>query len=156
MIVVADTSPLNYLILIEQVQVLPTLYGQIVIPPAVQAELLSTDAPAQVRAWTAHPPAWLEVRSPLPSFRDSVVLGAGESDAIALAEQLGADRILMDETLGRSEALSRGLKIIGTLGVLREAHRVGLLNLASAIERLKTTTFHASPQILQALLDSVS
>jgi predicted nucleic acid-binding protein len=155
MIVVADTSPLNYLILIEQVQVLEALYGQVIIPPAVQDELLSADAPPQVRAWATSSHSWFEVRSPLPTFRDSVALGVGESDAIALAEQLGADRIIMDETLGRSEALSRGLKIIGTLGVLRDAHRAGLLDLPTALDRLKATTFHASPQVLQLILDSV-
>ena len=155
MIVVADTSPLNYLILIEQVQVLEVLYGQVIIPPAVQDELLSAGALPQARTWMASPPAWLEVRSPLPAFRNSVTLGAGESDAIVLAEQLGADRIIMDESLGRGEALRRGLKIIGTLGVLRDAHRAGLLDLPTAIDRLKATTFHASPQVLQAILDSV-
>jgi predicted nucleic acid-binding protein len=155
MIVVADTSPLNYLILIEQVQVLEVLYGQVIIPPAVQDELLSAGASTQVRKWMASPPAWLEVRSPLPVFRDSVTLGAGEGDAIALAEQLGADRIIMDETLGRGEAMRRGLKIIGTLGVLRDAHRAGLLDLGRAIERLRATSFRASPQVLQATLDSV-
>ena len=155
MIVVADTSPLNYLILIEQVHVLEALYGQVMIPPAVQDELLSVDAPEQVRAWIMSPPSWFQVRSPLPTFRDSVLLGDGESEAIALAEQIGADRIIMDETLGRSEALSRGLKTIGTLGVLRDAHRAGLLDLQTAIARLKTTTFHASPQVLQLILDSV-
>jgi predicted nucleic acid-binding protein len=155
MIVVADTGPLNYLILIEQIQVLELLYGQVIIPPAVQDELLSADAPVPVRTWMASPPVWLEVRSPLPDFRGPVTLGAGESDAIALAEQLGADRIVMDEALGRCEALARGLRIIGTLGVLREAHRAGLLDLPTAIDRLKATTFHASPQVLQAILDSV-
>ena len=155
MIVVADTSPLNYLILIEQVQVLEALYGQVIIPPAVQDELLSAGTLPQVRNWMTSPPAWLEVRSPLPAFRDSVTLGAGESDAIILAEPLGADRIIMDETLGRGEALRRGLKIIGTLGVLRDAHRAGLVDLGSAIERLKRTTFRASPQVLQAILNSV-
>jgi predicted nucleic acid-binding protein len=155
MIVVADTGPLNYLILIEQIQVLQVLYGQVIIPPAVYEELLSADAPLPVRTWMALPPAWLEVRSPLPTFRNTVLLGPGESDAIALAEQLGADRIVMDETLGRNEALSRGLRIIGTLGVLRDAHREGLLDLRISIERLKTTSFRASPKIFRAILDSV-
>jgi predicted nucleic acid-binding protein len=155
MIVVADTSPLNYLILIEQIQILEALYGQVIIPPAVQDELLSAGALPQVRSWMATPPAWLEVRSPLPAFRDSIALGAGESDAIVLAEQIGADRIIMDETLGRGEALRRGLNIIGTLGVLRDAHRTGLLDLATSMERLRATSFRASPQILQAILDSV-
>jgi predicted nucleic acid-binding protein len=155
MIVVADTSPLNYLILIEQIQVLEALYRQVIIPPAVQDELLGTGAPVQVRRWIESPPGWLEVRSPLPTFRDTSLLGPGEGDAIALAEQLGADRIMMDETVGRSVALSRGLQIIGTLGVLRDAHRAGLLDLATSIERLRATSFRASPQILQSILESV-
>jgi predicted nucleic acid-binding protein len=51
MIVVADTSPLNYLILIEEADVLRKLYGRILIPPAVQVELLQPGAPAAVMAW---------------------------------------------------------------------------------------------------------
>lgn len=155
MIVVADTSPLNYLILIEHVQILEPLFGRVVIPPAAQAELLSARAPAPVRKWMAAPPAWLDVRSPLPTFRDSTALGAGEADAIALAEQLEADRILIDETLGRREALRRGLKIIGTLGILRDAHKQKLLHLPDAIERLKQTTFRVPPQIIKAMLDAL-
>jgi predicted nucleic acid-binding protein len=155
MIVVADTSPLNYLILIEQIQVLEALYGQVIIPPAVQDELLSLDAPMPVRKWMESPPVWLEVRSPVPTYLDSVILGAGESEAIALAEQLGAHRIVMDESLGRNEALNRGLAVIGTLGVLREAHRAGLLDFASTVDRLKSTTFRISPQVIQTILKSL-
>ena len=64
MIVVADTTPLNYLILINEVDVLPKLYGRVVIPPAVQEELTHSRAPANVTAWIAQPPSWLEVLSP--------------------------------------------------------------------------------------------
>ncbi len=155
MIVVADTSPLNYLILIERIHILETLYQQGIIPPAVQAELLSEEAPTRLRTWISDPPVWIEVRSPVPTYRDSILLGPGESEAIALAEQIGAHRIMMDESLGRIEAQSRHLEVIGTLGVLREAHQAGLLNLAHAIERLKTTSFRISPKVLQAILDSV-
>jgi predicted nucleic acid-binding protein len=155
MIVVADTSPLNYLILIEQVQVLEVLFHQVIIPPAVQNELLSLDAPVPVRKWMESPPTWLEVRSPIPTHLDSVILGAGESEAIALAEQLGVELIMMDESLGRNEALSRGLAVIGTLGVLRDAHRAGLLDFTGAVDRLRTTTFRISPQVIQTILNSL-
>lgn len=101
------------------------------------------------------PPAWLEVRSPVPVYYDSVILGAGESEAIALAEQLGVDLIMMDESLGRNEALNRGLAVIGTLGVLRDAHRAGLLDFASAVDRLRTTTFRVSPHVIQTILNSL-
>lgn len=155
MIVVADTSPLNYLVLIEEIRILEILYREIIVPTAVRDELLSEDAPAQVRRWMANPPTWLEIRSPLPVLRDPTKLDPGETDAIALAEQLKADRILIDEILGRREAMDRGLKVIGTLGVLRQAHREKLLDLPTALERLRSTSFYIAPGILQALLDSV-
>lgn len=63
-IVVADTSPINYLILIDQIAILETLYGRILIPHAIQEEMLSLMAPASVRAWAKNPPNWLEILSP--------------------------------------------------------------------------------------------
>jgi predicted nucleic acid-binding protein len=63
MIVVADTSPINYLILIGHVEVLPLLYGQIFIPHAVHDELLDGNAPTVVRAWAKNPPQWLQFLS---------------------------------------------------------------------------------------------
>jgi predicted nucleic acid-binding protein len=63
MIVVSDTSPLNYLILIGADQVLPSLFGQVVAPPEVLVEMQHVKAPAEVSAWARQPPAWLEVRS---------------------------------------------------------------------------------------------
>jgi predicted nucleic acid-binding protein len=64
MIVIADTTPLNYLVLIDQPNLLPRLYGRVLIPHAVYEELQAEGAPAPVRNWAAHHPAWLEVRSP--------------------------------------------------------------------------------------------
>jgi len=64
MIVVADTGPLNYLILLGHIEVLHILYGEVVIPPAVQDELLDPSAPEPVRSWISSPPPWLEIRTP--------------------------------------------------------------------------------------------
>ena len=61
MIVIADSSPLNYLILIEYVEVLAPLYTRIVVPETVTRELKREPAPAVVKAWIAHPPKWLDV-----------------------------------------------------------------------------------------------
>lgn len=61
-LVVADTGPLNYLVLIEAIDVLPRLFEQILVPAAVYDELGHADAPEQVRAFIAQKPAWLEVR----------------------------------------------------------------------------------------------
>ena len=57
MIVVCDTSPLNYLVLIQHAEVLPSLFGRVIAPPAVMAELQHPGAPTIVRAWAAAPPA---------------------------------------------------------------------------------------------------
>ena len=65
MIVVADTSPINYLVLIEEIGILPIMYGRVVIPHTVREEPTRASAPQLVRAWVGHPPVWLEVRSPL-------------------------------------------------------------------------------------------
>src|SRR5262245_52792112 len=64
MLVVADTSPINHLVLIEQTAVLPTLYTRLVLPPAVVHDLHDADAPEAVRAWAADLPTWSEVRRP--------------------------------------------------------------------------------------------
>ena len=61
MLVIADTSPLHYLVLIEHTAVLPSLFGRVVIPPVVAVELQRPRTPAPVRAWMASPPAWLEM-----------------------------------------------------------------------------------------------
>jgi predicted nucleic acid-binding protein len=154
MIVVADTTPINYLVLIGEIDVLAKLYGHVVIPQAVQLELTNLHAPAAVRAWVSQPPNWLEVRSPR-AVSDHALdrLDSGERDAILLAQELDADQLIVDELLGRREAERRGLSVIGTIGVLREAAAEGLLDMRATIERLRQTSFHISPAILASLLD---
>jgi predicted nucleic acid-binding protein len=61
-VVVADTSPLNYLLLIGEIAILQAIYGEILIPPEVLAELSDVDAPAAVLGWIRVRPAWLQVR----------------------------------------------------------------------------------------------
>lgn len=99
MIVVADTSPLRYLILIEHVQVLPALYGHVIVPPAVIMELNQERTPDLVKAWLSNMPEWLHVQAPMQALTSpGTVLGAGEREAIALAAELSADALLMDES----------------------------------------------------------
>ena len=157
MIVVADTTPINYLILIEEIDVLPKLYGRVIIPHAVSEELLRSRAPVKVQEWMKQPPDWLEVLSPTVVVDAKLAkLDAGERDAIALAEELSADQLIVDELLGRREAERRSLPVIGTIGVLREAAEMGLMDLRSAFERLRQTSFHVSPAILASLLNDPS
>ena len=128
MIVVADSSPLIVLIAIGHVEVLPALYGQVLIPPEVEAELGLSRRPEPVRAFIATPPAWLTVRT-ATSIEVIADLHAGESAAISLARELRADRLIIDETPGRHAATQRGVPIIGTVGVLELAAERRLLDL---------------------------
>jgi predicted nucleic acid-binding protein len=152
MIVVADTSPINYLVLIGYPDLVFTLYRQILIPSAVAQELADPVAPPSVRNWIGNAPEWLETR--LVSHVDSslLYLGLGEREGIALAESLHADMILIDDLLGRLEAERRGFEIRGTLGILAEAARRDLIDLRDAFRILSTTNFHAAPTLMARLL----
>jgi predicted nucleic acid-binding protein len=152
--VVSNTSPLNYLILIDQIDLLPALYGRVSIPLSVSEELKAPDAPEAVSSWIASPPRWLEVEFEFPAADvDLSGLHQGERDAIALAQHVRADALIIDERRGRQEAERQEIIVIGTLGVLAAAHERGLVNLAEAIARLRQTSFHASPKLLAMILE---
>lgn len=151
MIVVADTSPLNYLILIEQIDILPTLFGQVVVPRAVCDELLNIAAPEAVRRWMDQPPGWLEVRTP-SKFIELVGLDRGENDAILIAEEISAELLIMDDRRGHREARKRSIETIGTLALLELASAAGLLDFDRAIQRLQKTSFFITPSLLARAL----
>jgi predicted nucleic acid-binding protein len=151
MIVVSDTSPLNYLVLIEQVQVLPVLFGRVIVPPAVMAELQHAGAPDVVRAWAASPPPWLEIQPPA-RIEPLLGLGAGETQAIRLAQELLADAILIDERRAATIARQAGLFVTGTLGVLEIAAERGLIDVVQTIAALRQTTFRVSDEVLDGVL----
>ena len=149
MIVVADTSPIHYLVLIGFADVLFPLYDRVVVPDTVAQELQRHGAPEAVHKWITTPPEWCEVRPDPP--RDPALsrfLDAGESAAIALAIAVSADRLLIDDWDGRVEAERRRLLVTGTLGVLAEAHQQRLLDFETALARLSQTTFYLSDELI--------
>lgn len=153
MIVVSDTSPICYLLLIDEINLLPQLYVRVLIPQAVQQELADERSPAVVQAWINQPPKWLVIQTvDVPSDSELDNLDPGERAAIVLASQLGANLIVMDDLLGRQVALSRHLRVTGLLGVLDEAARQNLVNFPEVIARLQQTTFRASSKLMQSLL----
>jgi len=152
MIVIAETTPLNYLILIDLTHILSELFGQVVIPQAVLNELQSPQAPDEVREWFAHRPDWLVVREVRQEDPTLAHLDPGEREAIALAQELQADLILLDENRGRREAINRGFNVTGTVGLLDRAGARGLIDVPTAVARLRQTTFRISPRLLNALL----
>lgn len=151
MLVVSDSSPLIVLINIGHIGLLPKLYDRIVIPPVILQELLKATRPEVVRLFATNPPAWLVIQSPQQvAFIPS--LHAGETAAINLAEELGADLLLIDESCGRKAAEIRGLRYTGTIGILETAAEANLLDLASAFERIKRTDFWVSSAFLDEQL----
>lgn len=153
MIVVADSGPLHYLILLDQTELLHHFYGQVIVPEAVFRELSSGRTPEPVKRWLSKPPSWLRVRE-VPSSQLELVtedLDLGEREAIALAQLLGADLLLIDEISGRAEARRRDLRVTGTLGILRIAAEKELIDVPEVLVRLRDTSFYVSEDLIKSI-----
>lgn len=158
-LVIADTGPINYLVLIGCIDILPTLFGKVVLPSLVQAELSASKTPIVVQDWLANLPSWVEVHSAPAGFQSDPALRGiheGEKAAIALAAMLQADLLLMNDRKGVAVARRKGLRVAGTLGILGLAAQEGLTNFAQALERLRQTNFRISEDLLHALLKNSS
>ena len=156
-LVVADTSPIFYLLSVGQIELLPRLFKKVFVPDAVHKELCHPTAPAALRAWLDEDPPWLEI-IPVDLIDDPALrsLGAGERAAITLALSLHADLILIDERKGTSAAIAKGFEVTETLGILRLAAQGGLIDLADTIMKLKRTNFRYRQEMLDDLLDEFS
>ena len=146
MITISDTTPIHYLIILERAEILPKIFGEIIIPEAVAEEMMHPKAPPEVRNWIASPPEWVHIRSPrniyLPTLKG---LGKGEIAAIALAIEEQADAVLMDDREAIREGKSLNLKIFTTLSVLEIAAIQNLLNFEETLEELSETSFRMPP-----------
>lgn len=130
-VVVSDTSVINYLAGVGQMELLRVEFREIVVPPAVWRELhAKPNLPATVAADSARESGWLLIQQPKPSqllnqlFAD---LDPGEAEAIALAWELKPATVLLEETEGRAAARRLGLPVIGTVGILAGARQTGRL-----------------------------
>jgi len=149
-VVVADTSPLNYLIQIGCDHILPALYERVHVPAAVVEELHHPGTVTAVRTWLAHVPPWLVIeRVEEPADPALARLDEGERQAIQLAQRAHADLVLMDEKLGVRIARARGLSVTGTLGVLLQAARRGFVDFERSLSNLQTTDFRCSPRVME-------
>jgi len=153
-IVVADTTPLNYLIRLGYPEVLRELYGRVLVPPAVLTEMQHPEAPPEVSAWAGAPPAWLE-KMPVTRLDTTLPeeLGMGERQAISLALELHADVLLIDESAGRRQAEDRQLLVTGTLTVLLQASLRGHCEFPEAVRQLRRYGFWVSASTEALMLD---
>jgi predicted nucleic acid-binding protein len=152
-IVVADTSPLRYLVLIGHDDVLPRLFGAVSVPTTVADEMRHPRSPDAARTWIATPPPWLAVHPdpavPAPELQR---LDRGERAAIALAHTLGAGLLLIDDRAGVVAACGPGFRVTGTIGVLIGAASQSLLDLVAAFAALCVTNFRHAPGLLDTML----
>lgn len=156
MIIVSDTSSVSALFRVGKLHLLESLFGRIILPQSVWEELKSLEH------WGYDPLrisnlAWIEIQSAKDGamFRKLLnQLDPGEAEAIALAKELNADLLLIDEMKGRQIALSEGLQIVGLLGVLLRAKNQGLLDSYKAVidELVRVTQFRISTKLLDEML----
>jgi len=158
-IIVSDTSSLCYLALIGRESLLAELYGEVVIPPAVAGELAHGAVSLPVLRHVLDAP-WLVVCSLNHQERADMLaaeVDRGEAEAIALFEELKADLLLLDDKEGRQLAERLGVKLVGLLGVLVEAHHAGLLpdTMKSVLDELAQHGFRASRALIEHILKKV-
>lgn len=154
-VVVSDTSPVRALAHVGHLDWLENLFTKIVLPPAVAYELRKPPVsmpPLDVAAWP-----FLMVQAPTRAERVTElrsILDEGESEAIALAEEINADAILIDESAGRAVAIGSGLTVVGTLGIVLRAKQQGLCReVRPILDRLqREINFFVSPGLRQHVL----
>jgi uncharacterized protein len=150
MIVVADTSPPLHLARIRRLDLLPAVVGRVTIPNAVWTELVQLGTRPDVIA-TIQTADWIEVVED-PIVQD-LGLDPGETAAILLAEKLGAKALLIDERRGRFVAGARGIAVVGTLGIVAGARRMGMLaRAAPVVAELRADGFWLSDALVAEFL----
>lgn len=146
MIIISDTTPLRYLIEIEEIDCLKNLFGKVIIPQKVFSELQGEKTPSEVTAWIQNHPEWLEVKQADTSlFAPKRKIQAGEHEAIALAVEFKADALLIDDTDAIKEAHRINLTTLRLFTILELAAKKRLLDLPESVEKMKRTSFHLPP-----------
>lgn len=159
MIVVADTTPLLYLSRIDRLDIVRAVHREILVPETVWEELVVA-RPAEPGVEAVRSSPWIRVNDDVeragidPAL--AALLDAGEAAAITLAEVLRADTLLIDERKGRAVARARGLRIQGTLGLLVEARRAGVIgSLRAALDDLASAGFRVNARLVVEALRQV-
>ncbi len=153
--VVTNTTPLIALALISKLHLLRDLYGEVLVPPAVYEEMLAGGV-ERIGAAAIQAAPWIRVQ-PLsdPRRADLLVdLDRGEAQAIALAQELNADLLIVDERLGRQHARRLGLTITGTLGILLKAKQLGYVDAVQPlIEQLQQGGIRLRDDVVRRVLE---
>jgi len=154
-IVVSDASPLVTLARIGRLEILATLYGQVIVPDAVWQEITGV-SPEKSGVVDLRNAGWLEHRTVKDIAAVQILraqLDLGESEAVVLSLELGADLLLIDERAGRVVAQGKGLRVVGLLGLLSEAKQRGIIErLAPVVEEIRQADFRISTELVERVL----
>jgi len=151
--VVGDTSVLRYLVTLDQVDILPRRFGQLLIPPEVADECRHSGSPEALRTFIRNAPGWLSI-DPISAAATPGLerLDPGEAAAIRLALARNAKLLLIDERIGRRVATNARLPVSGTLGLIADAAQRGWLDFDMTVQDLiEKTNFRVSQEVIEAV-----
>lgn len=150
MAVVANAGPLIALARLKRLDLLPTLYGEVVVPPAVYQEATKeADFPGAQDLKEAHWLRLMEVSDQAEARQLLFWLDRGESEAIVLAREIGAT-LLMDERRGRAIATTLGISVTGTVGLLLAAKAMGHIQAVTPwLDALLAAGIRLSPRLYE-------
>ena len=155
--VVANSTPLIELSKIRRLTLLRDVYGKIIIPEEVHSEVVVQGA-GQPGAAEVRTATWIEVhavanKESVMNLHASTRLGLGECGVIVLAEEIHAQRVIIDDMAARQVAQVRGLPILGTVGVLIVAKVRGIIpNVKGILDELRAYGMRISPRLYQQIL----
>jgi predicted nucleic acid-binding protein len=157
-IIISDNSALSALSEIGLLDLLPAVFGEVVIPEAVRKECEHERAPQVLRKWIALQPGWVRiVADPAELLVETANLGPGEAAAISLAWEHRRDcRLILDEKRGRRVAEALGLQMTGVLGIIGEAACLGLVDFEEAVKRLRAADFRMAEAVIEAVRKRLS
>ena len=147
---VADTGPLLHLAEAGASHLIPLL-GNVVLPPAVQAELQRYDSATDLALARKVVPLSAAAEAAAEDWCQAGLVHRGEAQAIALARQVEADYLLTDDAAARLLAASLGLRARGSLGIilwLAGQRRLGATEASDLLDRLAATSLWVSPRIM--------
>jgi len=153
--VIVNTSPLQYLHQIGQLELFPKLFGRIILPEAVVAEL-ATGRMLGVSLPEPEALEWIDLRSPASPVGGQLSwdLGAGESAVLSLALEHPGSWVVLDDKLARQAAVHLNLPLLGTAGILLRAKNAGHLHaIRPVLSRLAALGFRLTPETAQYILD---
>lgn len=158
MIVISDTSPLSGLIIVGLPHLLSQIFGTVIVPEAVYRELMA-NGDDHLITQTIQTAEWITVQSvqdllKVDRLKKDFLIDSGEAEAIVLVEELEADRLLIDERLGRDVAEQRGIQITGVLGILLLAKEQSLIReVKPCMDKLiEQANFRIRPSLYQKVL----